>query len=150
MPADNSKALQGTSILINNNSGKSLDVPDGTYKPDTRIIQYTPHLRLNQRWRFVREGKGYLIQNALTGLYLDIAGEKKKGGSAVIQWNKTGNSNQQWMIEEAGNRLYKIGSLHAAGMYLTIQHQNCDDFGKLEIWDQENPAWYWRIDGYIP
>lgn len=86
----------------------------------------------------------------LTGLYLDIAGEKTTGGAAVIQWDKTGNSNQLWSPLLAGNQLYKIGSLHAPGMYLTIQHQSCDDFGKLEIWDNENPSWYWRIDGYVP
>ena len=54
------------------------------------------------------------------------------------------------MPEVAGNKLYKIASLHAPGMYLTIQHQTQEDYGKLEIWDQENPSWYWRIQGYVP
>ena len=36
--ADHSAALQDVSLLINNNSGKSLDVPNGTLEPGARIV----------------------------------------------------------------------------------------------------------------
>lgn len=78
-----------------------------------------------------------MIQSLLNGLVLDIANESQEGGSSVIQWNPTGNSNQLWLPKPAGLQCcYKIGSLHAPGMYLCVKNQSMDDFGKLEIWDQ--------------
>jgi len=44
----------------------------------------------------VKYGKGVLIQNVLNGLILDIANEKRDNGAKVVQWEKTGGSNQQW------------------------------------------------------
>jgi hypothetical protein len=41
------------------------------------LIQYEKNKRFNQRFRWVKAGNGYLLQNLLTGLFLDIAGEKK-------------------------------------------------------------------------
>ena len=86
-----------------------------------------------------------MIQSLLNGLVLDIAGESTEGGSPVIQWTVTGASNQLWRPESAGDGVIKIGSVHAPGMYLCIKHQSVEDFGKLEIWDQENPSMYWRV-----
>ena len=99
MPADNSAALKDVSLLINNNSGKSLDVPNGTLEPGTRVVQYESNYRFNQRWRFVKKGNAYMIENCLSKQCLDIAGEKTEGGSAVVQWEKTGNNNQLWRVE---------------------------------------------------
>ena len=99
---------------------------------------------------FVSHGGGFLIQSLLNGLVLDIAGESTQGGSAVIQWTKTGNSNQLWRPEPNGDNVIKIASLHAPGMYLCIKDQSIDDFGRLEIWDNENPTMYWQFEGNVP
>jgi hypothetical protein len=64
-------------VLINRLSGKSLDVPGGTLSPGERIIQYEINRRFNQRWRWVKHDKGYLIQSIQSGLFLDIAGESR-------------------------------------------------------------------------
>lgn len=79
----------------------------------------------------MRSGNGFLIQSLLNGLVLDIANESTEGGSPVIQWSKTGNSNQLWVPQPAGNNTIKIGSCHAPGMFLCIKNQSVDDFGKL-------------------
>ena len=142
--------LNRSCVLTNVPSGKALDVPSSSFEPDTRIIQYRKTKRFNQRWIFVKEEKGFLIQSLLNGLCLDIANESTEGGSAVIQWNRTGASNQLWIPMQAGNsNTIKIRSVHAPGMYLCIKNQDMDDFGKLEIWDQENPSMYWNVEGFI-
>ncbi len=41
-------------------------------------------------------------------------------------------------------------SVHAPGMYLCVKDQSVDNYGKLQIWDQENPSMYWRVEGHIP
>jgi beta-galactosidase len=86
-------------VLINKLSGKALDVPGGTFDLEERIIQYEVNRRFNQRWRWIRQDKSCLIQNVLTGLFLDIAGESRSSGAKVIQWSHTGNTNQQWIPE---------------------------------------------------
>ncbi len=61
-------------LIINKLSGKALDVPGSILEPGERIIQYEINRRFNQRWRWVKHDKGYLIQSVLNGLCLDIAG----------------------------------------------------------------------------
>lgn len=125
-------------------------MPSSSFEPDTRIIQYRTTKRFNQRWLFVKQGRGYMIQSLLNGLVLDIPGESTEGGSAVIQWPRTGATNQCWMPQPAGNGVIKLASVHAPGMYLCIKNQSMEDFGKLEIWDQDNPSMYWRVEGQLP
>ena len=147
---DPQKVLPDVSVLVNNHSGKALDVPNSTFEHDTRIIQYSLTKRFNQRWKFVPQGKGYMIQSLLNGLVLDIAGESTEGGSPVIQWEKTGGTNQIWLPLQAGPGIWKLASVHAPGMCLCMKDQSVNNYGKLEIWDQENPSMYWRIDGFVP
>lgn len=142
--------IQGSSIIVNNLSGKALDVPEATWNKGERIIQWEKNKRWNQRWRFVKQGKGVMIQSIFNGFVLDIAEEKKKSGSKVIQWEKTGNSNQQWFPEPAGNGLFKFRSCHEPSLFLAIKDQNVGDKGLLEVSGDENASMYWRIDGAQP
>lgn len=80
---------------------------------------------------------------------MDIAEEKKSNGSKVVQWDRTGNSNQLWNIVSAGGA-FKIQSVHAPGMFLSIKDDSVDDGGKLEISDGDRPGQYWLIEGYVP
>lgn len=95
------------------------------------MIQYQINKRFNQRWRWVQSSKGYVLQSVLHDLCLDIAEEKTEKGSKVVQWNKTGGSNQQWRLIPAGNGIFKIESIHAPGMFLAIKDNNVEDGGKL-------------------
>jgi hypothetical protein len=68
------QGLAETAIIANKNSGKVLDIPEGTFKHGVRIVQYAKNKRFNQRWRWVKNGGGYLIQSLLTNQCLDIEG----------------------------------------------------------------------------
>lgn len=137
-------------ILINKLSGKALDVPAATLNPGERIIQYDINRRFNQRWKWIKHDKGYLIQSVQSGLVLDIAGESRDAGGKVIQWTRTGNPNQQWLPEAVGNGVYKIRSIHESSMFLSIKGESIDNGGKLEINNKENPTIYWVIEGALP
>lgn len=109
-------------MLINRHSSKALDVLGGSLSPGERIIQYTINRKFNQRWRWIKHDKGYVIQSIHSGLFLDIAGESRESGAKVIQWSWTGNPNQQWLAEAAlNNGFYKIRSIHEPTMYLSIK-----------------------------
>lgn len=138
-------------MLINRHSSKALDVLGGSLSPGERIIQYTINRKFNQRWRWIKHDKGYVIQSIHSGLFLDIAGESRESGAKVIQWSWTGNPNQQWLAEAAlNNGFYKIRSIHEPTMYLSIKGQSVDDEGRLQVSKKENPSMYWIIEGALP
>jgi len=97
----------------------------------------------------VKTGAGYVLQSVLNGLVLDIAEEKKTTGSKVVQWDKTGGTNQQWVPVPAGAGVWKIKSLHTP-LFLSIKDDDVEDGGKLQISEHDSPSQYWRIEGYVP
>lgn len=52
-----------------------------------------------------------------------------------MQWKNTGGINQLWKPVPAGQGIWKISSIHAPGMYLSIKNNDVNDGGKLEISD---------------
>ena len=146
----NNYTLQNSAVIINNMSGKALDVPGATMKKGERLIQWEKNRRWNQRWHFHKHGKGVIIKSVLNGLCCDIAGESRDNGAKVVQWEQTGGSNQQWFPEPCGNGLFKFRSVHEPSLFLAIKKQNVDDGGLLEVSSDENPTMYWRIEGAQP
>lgn len=69
----NNNTIQQSAVIINNMSGKALDVPGATQKKGERLLQWEKNKRWNQRWRFVKQGKGVIIQSVFNNLALDIA-----------------------------------------------------------------------------
>jgi hypothetical protein len=150
VPVNNSTTLNDTCILVNNNSGKAVDIPGATFEHGERLIQYEKNKRFNQRWRWIKQGNGWLIQSVLNGLVLDIAEEKKERGAKVVQWDRTGSSNQQWAPVSSGPGVWKLKSIHAPGMFLSIKDDEVNDGGRLQISDGDSSGQYWRIEGFVP
>lgn len=149
----NNQTIQNSGIIINNYTGKALDVPGATFefkKGKTKLIQWDKNKRWNQRWHFQRTGKGVVIRSAMTGCCIDIAGESRKNGADIIQWEHTGASNQQWFAEPSGNGLFKFRSCHEPSLFLSIRKQKVDDGAEIEASSDENPTMYWRIEGCHP
>ena len=71
------------------------------------------------------------MQSVLTGYFIDISGQKKEKGSKIIQWKNSGGSNQKWKHVPAGQGVWKISSIHAPGMYLSIKSNDVNDGAKL-------------------
>lgn len=150
VPVNNSTPLNESCILANASSGKAVDVPGATFEHGERLIQYEKNKRFNQRWRWLKQGNGWLLQSVLNGHCLDIAEEKKTSGAKVVQWDRTGGSNQQWIPVPAGAGVWKLKSVHAPGMFLSIKDDSVEDGGKLQISDGDSPSQYWRIEGFVP
>ena len=145
--------IDNSAIIINNYSGKALDVPGATFdykKGKTNLVQWERTGRWNQRWHFEKHGKGDVIRSALTSHCVDIAGENRKSGGHVIQWEKTGGENQQWVAEPAGNNLFKFRSVFEPSLFLSIKKQSVENGGEVETSSDENPTMYWRVEGKSP
>jgi hypothetical protein len=143
-------SIEQSAIIINNMSGKAIDVPQATMKVGERIIQWEHNRRWNQRWRLLREGNGILIQSFFNELVLDISEQKRESGAKVIQWPANGQPNQLWLPEAVGNGVYKLHSAMEPSLCLSVRKVDVNDGGQLEISDQENPSMYWRFEGAQP
>lgn len=50
----------------------------------------------------------YYLQNRHSGLYMDVANFGTADGTNILQWNYTGNNNQQFEFVHLGNGTYRI------------------------------------------
>ena len=89
-------------------------------KEEGAQIFQTPHAQnYFQQWKFVKVGDYYQIINRKTGLAMNVKSESKKEGAAVIQWDASGDhENQQWSLVKRGN-FYKIKARHSE-MFLDV------------------------------
>ena len=149
-PVNDCYAVNNSALIINNLSGKALDVPGASFDKEERPLQWEINRRFNQRWVFHRHGQGVIIQSLLNGLCCDIAGEKRDPGSKVILWDRTGGSNQVWIPEQTGPNVYRLRSAHEGSLFLSIKKESVENGGLLEVTDNDCPSIYWRIEGQQP
>ena len=67
-----------------------------------------------------------------------------------MQNERTGSTNQLWVPVASGQGIFKIRSVLAPSMFLSVMDDSVEDGGRLQISDHESPSQYWRIEGYIP
>ncbi|MET9730589.1 RICIN domain-containing protein [Streptomyces sp. NPDC006458] len=88
--------------LINRNSGKCLDVADGSTADGAAVVQWTCGSQLNQQWKLTDLGGGYRqVVSRSSGKCLDIYGGSTDDGAPLVQWTCGGQSNQQWTLRAA-------------------------------------------------
>ncbi|GIF13942.1 RICIN domain-containing protein [Actinoplanes teichomyceticus] len=87
--------------LINERSGKCLDVKYGSKTDGADVIQWRCHDGDNQKWTPIliaqAGGRNYfLIKNKGSGKCLDVKGSDVGDGADVIQWRCRSSKNQEW------------------------------------------------------
>jgi|SRR6185295_14825872 len=108
--------LQAYYHIVNENSGKCLDVAGWSVKDRGTVHQWFVHDGDNQNWLFVSDGNGFFeIVAKHSGMCLDDAHESREDGGLIHQWSRHGGDNQKWRLEDAGDDCYhiisKIGGL---------------------------------------
>ncbi len=90
----------GFYMIINPNSGKALDVADGSYYCGTNVQQYGPNGTDAQKWRIDRNLDGtYTIISKKTGFVLDVAGGYTDDGTNIQQYRPNGTKAQKWRFQ---------------------------------------------------
>ena len=141
----NNESINSSSIIINNFTGKAIDVPGNSWETGDKIVQWEKNYRWNQRWQFQKTGKGFVIKNLSNGQNLDISGESKKDHAEIIQWSHTGKTNQQWGVEKGANKLYKFVSVFEPKRHLSIRKEDVDNGAHLEACESHNPTCDWKL-----
>lgn len=87
--------------IINKYSGKALEVPDSSTKEGTKMIQADISNGDNQKWKIVHTESGYykIIPKLEDNFALNIEGNFKNDGDAIIQWKYSGAANEKWRFQ---------------------------------------------------
>jgi hypothetical protein len=122
--------------LVNRNSGKVLDISEGSIADGAAAIQSTGDSGYDQQWALVDIGGGYVeIINRKSGMALEIGGWSTTAGDPANQWTYGGrySYNQQWQIIDAGGGYMKLKNRHS-GMLLDISGGYTGDGGVAIQW----------------
>jgi hypothetical protein len=113
--------------LVNQRSGKSLDVADWRTNDGNKIQQWLYHAGYNQIWGIHRADDGYFfIISKHSRKCLTVADGSHDNGAEIIQWEYRGHSHQQWQLAKVGDGSYRIIARHS-GKCLDVDSASCEN-----------------------
>ena len=121
--------------VCNRNSGKCLDVTQGSTENFAQLIQYHDTGRSNQHWRInqIRPGN-YRFLNVNSGKALDINNSNKANGAQLIQYTYSGSPNQMWSFTPTGDGFYKFSPGSNLAASLDVVQQSTADWAVVQQW----------------
>jgi len=106
--------------LVNRNSGKCLDVVNGSSENNAEVVQYTCGTGHNQQWNPQDAASGYVNLVARhSGKCLDVVSGSTADNAKVIQYTCGTGTNQQWQLQDAGGGHLRVVARHS-GKCLTV------------------------------
>jgi polyhydroxybutyrate depolymerase len=121
-----------TYTLVGVQSGKCVDVPNGSTSTGVQLDIATCVASTRQQFKLEAQGNGYRIRNVGSNLCMDVSGASTANGAAVIQWTCSTGTNQQWSFTDTSGA-EKVTDLHA-GKVLDVTGTATADGTKLEQW----------------
>lgn len=95
------KQSDGSYSITNVNSGKALDVRNGSAGNNAVVQQYTANNTTAQHW-FIRDsGVGYYLQSALGNWVLDLSGGSTANGAAIRLYTPNGTAAQLFVVSSS-------------------------------------------------
>lgn len=95
--------------LINQNSGKALDVYNANTNDGTNVEIWSDNGGNAQQWQPISNGNGtYKLINPHSGKALDVYGASTNDGSNVDIWSDNGTSAQQWQLNGNSDGTYTL------------------------------------------
>jgi len=130
-------------VLVNRNSGKTVDVYNLATNDGARITQWSRNNGSQQQWQFVDSGGGYYrLKSRLSGKVLDVANWSGADGAAIVQWTDNNTANQQFSIQNIDNYIQLIN--RNSGKALEVQGASTADGGNIvqyTDWNGNNQQW---------
>ena len=134
----------GTFIIVNRKSGKTLDVASASTANGANILQWGGTGATNQRWTLTQLSGGYYsIIGVQSGRSLEVYQSGTADGAEVTIWDNSGATNQQWQFISTGNGYYRIVNRNS-GKDLDVAGQSEDNGANIAqwgYWGGENQQW---------
>ncbi len=136
----------GVYYIKNVNSGKYLDVANGSADNNANIQQWTYNGCFAQKFEIVPDGNGYYY--ILTGASdyskcVDIAGGKSADGTNVCQYTYKGSNNQKYQIVENNGNVAFLSVASGCAGALDVYNMSADDGANVCQWS------YWGGSGQL-
>jgi hypothetical protein len=131
--------------IINEHSGKGLDVSDRSTADGANIQQWDYANQGNQNWEVINVGRNeFAIVNRRSGKVLDVPDNRiYDNGATIQQYRWSTRANQRWRLENAGSGWFRIVN-SASGKCLDVDSQSRDNGATINQWDcgnQESQRW---------
>ena len=95
-------AGSGLYVIENANSAKYLEVSNGSTKSGAKVRQNALNRKLHQYWYLVKNGAGYSIRNAKSGLSLRLEGGKTSNGTNLQVATAKNEAAQRFTLSRTG------------------------------------------------
>jgi hypothetical protein len=135
----------GTYKIINRNSGKLLDVDNGSTADGANVLQWSDNGGSNQRWVITNTSNGYTIKCVKSGKLLDVDNGSTANGANVLQWFDNGGSNQRWNIVDLGNGYYKLLNVNSNKALDVYENQTNDGANVIQWSDNGGYNQQWQL-----
>ncbi|MFJ1806896.1 MULTISPECIES: RICIN domain-containing protein [unclassified Streptomyces] len=128
----------GQYVLVNKNSGKYLDIPNGSTATGTAVGQWQNSACLCQLFTFQSAGGGaWTIKNANGNLNLDIRSGSTTAGAAVVQNTPSAAGSQKWTLTDAGNGYYELKNVNS-GLNAGVAQSSTTNGAAVVQWNDVN------------
>lgn len=124
----------GTFVIVNRKSGKTLDVSGAATANGSNVIQWGGNGGTNQRWTLTQLTGGYYsIISVPGGRALEVYQSGTFDSANVDIWDYSGANNQQWQFVSLGNGYYRIVNRNS-GKDLDVAGQSVADGANVAQW----------------
>ena len=136
-------------MIINQNSGKALDLIGGNTANGAVINQWTVDVNsANQRWAILPtpQSNHFKLISYVTGKAASIANNSLSNGAQLWDWDFTGDDpGQEFDLIDAGNGWYTIKNVKS-GLVLDVSGYSTADNGMVQQWTNGNTSnQHWRL-----
>lgn len=136
-------------MLVNKNSGKSLDLIAGNTALGAPIRQWSyDYNSQNQRWALLptEGGNHFKLISLVSGKCACIRDDSTAGGALLHQWDYiAGNTSHQWDLVDAGNGYYAVRNVRS-GLVLDVANWGTADNVDVLQWTSTGGAnQQWRL-----
>jgi hypothetical protein len=136
----------GQYVLVNKNSGKYLDIPQGSTATGTATQQWQNSACFCQLFTFQSAGGGaWTIRNVNSNLNLDIRNGSTTAGAAVVQNTPSTANSQKWTLTDAGNGYYELKNVGSAFNAAVAQSSTSNGAAVVQWNDLNIDDQFWKI-----
>ncbi|BDI28856.1 hypothetical protein CCAX7_009070 [Capsulimonas corticalis] len=148
-PRTQAQSNQPYFMLINQNSGKALDLIGGSTANGAVTNQWTTDFNsINQRWALLpTEGANHFkLISWVDGKAVSVSNNSTSAGAQIWAWDYTGNEpSQQWDLVDAGNGWYYVKNVRS-GLVLDVSGGSTADNAMVQQWtSNQSAAQKWRL-----
>lgn len=131
-------------VLINKNSGKTLDLFDWKTDDDANLVQWDRNDLAVQQWKITNVANGYSqIKSNHSNKLVYVKDKSKQNGAEIVQMRERNSGAHDWNIESVSDGYYKIINRNS-GKVLEVYEHSQNNGALITQWDyhgSDNQLW---------